>query len=126
MSHKYLRVFKEWKTVYGFSRRFKFWKQKLIYGFPETETYDLDYTFCLWAYEHLKMYVEKAAPNVDLTYHKFTYKDKEYTEIELIEKLLQLIEEFGIKSDFCTYLDEEKKYEEIGEIWAILLPALWW
>lgn len=93
--------------------------QREKYGFDERETWSLDYTFYLWLYERLKMYLEVAC--VDLDAYKFEYKDHEYTQKQLIDLVLSRLEEY-FKND-CSYTENTL---EIGEIWAKLLPVMWW
>ena len=74
------------------------------------------------------MYVDKASKIIDLEYHRFFWKGKEYTQIDLIKELLTRLEFYFKSSEDCILLnkEEEKIILEIGEIWAILLPAMWW
>ena len=95
----------------------------------------------MWLYERLKMYVEIGGQIVDLNYHKFTFKEKEYTQLELINMMLERLEYYFKEDAIDNKKDEYRKqgmniveadnkaYEpviEIGEIWAILLPSMWW
>ena len=78
---------------------------------------------------------------VDLNFHKFNYKEKEYTQLEMINMMLERLEYYFNEDAFDNKVDEYRKqgidileannkaYEpikEIGEIWAIVLPAMWW
>lgn len=94
-------------------------KERETYGFDERETWNLDYTFFLWLYERAKMFLEIAG--IDLNCHKFDFNSKEYTQKEMIELMLKRLEEYFDNS--CDYTDTSC---EIGEIWAKLLPAMWW
>lgn len=101
-------------------KRKKQWKkQRKKYGFDEREIWSLDYAFFLWLYERAKMFLEIAAINLD--YHKFDFKGKEYTQRELIELVLKRLEEY-----FNNNSDYTDTTCEIGEIWAKLLSAMWW
>lgn len=119
----------------------RFEEQQKIYGFDDRETWNLDGTFYMWLYERLKMYVEIGGKIVDLNYHKFTFKGKEYTQLEMINMMLERLEYYFNEDAIDDKIDEYKKqgmnileadqkaYEpviEIGEIWAIVLPAMWW
>lgn len=104
------------------SRMERFNKQKSIFGFDERETWGLDFVFCCWLYERLKMYVDVAIKVVDLTYHKFSWDGAEYSQLELINILIKKLEEYFSNEE----LDNINLLEEIGRIWAILLPAMWW
>lgn len=56
------------------------------YGFPDYETWCLDIYFYCWLYERLKMFLEVNC--IDLNVHKFNFENKEYTQKELIDKML--------------------------------------
>lgn len=126
--HKYLDEVDQKPFFHRISRHPKHWKQKIKYGFTSRETWDLDYTFYCWLYERLRMYMDEAKDEVDLTFHKHYFKGKEYTEEELLNQLINRLKYYFKVSD-CTLLleREDKEYiEEIGKIWAILLPSMWW
>ena len=85
-------------------KRQKEWKkQRKKYGFDERETWSLDFSFHLWLYERLKMY-KKIAP-IDMTYHKFMFKDKEYNQGEMIDMMLDRLE-YSFRKDYND-LDEK-------------------
>ena len=102
--------------------RFKSKKQKLI-----EETYSLDYSFVKWLNTHLKVYLEYALKYIDLEFHKFNYKGKEYTQLQMINKLIE-ITDYLVDED--TYFNwEEKTFEYIKEmldIYALIFNSLSW
>ena len=117
----------------GSERDELFEKEREIYGFDSRETWSLDHVFYMWLYERLKMYKEYAGEIVNLDFHKFVYKEKEYTQRELINMMIQRLEYyfkfFGKEDSSKSYEEYEEEYEsvkEIGEIWALVLPAMWW
>ena len=131
MGRKYLDDIGEdyswvWKPE-GSERDELFEKEREIYGFDSRETWSLDYVFYMWLYERLKMYIEYAGEIVNLNFHKFVYKEKEYTQLELINMMIERLEAYFKKEDL--FVSSEEEYEpikEIGEIWALVLPAMWW
>ena len=131
MGRKYLDDIGEdyswvWKPE-GSERDELFEKEREIYGFDSRETWSLDYVFYMWLYERLKMYIEYAGEIVNLNFHKFVYKEKEYTQLELINMMIERLEFYFKKGDL--FVSSEEEYEpikEIGEIWALVLPAMWW
>lgn len=131
MGRKYLDDIGEdyswvWKPE-GSERDELFEKEREIYGFDSRETWSLDYVFYMWLYERLKMYIEYAGEIVNLNFHKFVYKEKEYTQFELINTMIERLESYFKKEDL--FVSSEEEYEpikEIGEIWALVLPAMWW
>lgn len=132
MSRKYLEELHS-ETVTNYCRllenkeddREAIWeKERQVYGFDNRETWSLGFTFYLWLYERLMMYKEIGGQTVDLTYHRFEYKNKEYTQLELIDEMLT-----RLRFCFSEEYDEWNDYEyvhEIEAIWAVILPAMWW
>lgn len=131
MGRKYLDDIGEdyswvWKPE-GSERDELFEKEREIYGFDSRETWSLDHVFYMWLYERLKMFVEIGGQVVDLNYNKFDFKGKEYTQLELINMMIERLESYFKKEDL--FVSSEEEYEpikEIGEIWALVLPAMWW
>lgn len=108
-------------------RGFRWENQKKEYGFDERETWGLDFTFYCWLYERLSKYLEVADPVVDLNYHKFTFKDKEYTQKQMIEMMLnRLVFYFQHDMDYDLKESDYDYVMEIPQIWAIVLPYMWW
>lgn len=134
MGHQFLKEanlpkpFFEEKTK---DKRSKSWKQdKKKYNVDPREVWDLDTTFYYWLYEHLKMYLMKAEPVVDLMYHKFTYNNQDYTQLELIDWMIHNLEYMlSDKINSCLKNQEAKykeKAKEVAEIWALILPSMWY
>jgi hypothetical protein len=73
------------------------------------------------------MYKEKASEIVDLTWHKFEYKGETLTQIECIDRMIEGCKVY-IQNPYDFEVDKEKleKVTEVAEIWAIVLPAMWW
>lgn len=107
--------------------RWEIWEKEIKeYGFPSYETWCLDFHFYCWLYERLKMFLEVNC--IDLNYHKFNFEDKEYTQGELIDKML-----YGCELAFLEALkgkelteDEKKAVNDVRWIWATAMPAMWW
>lgn len=115
-----------WKPE-GSERDETFEKEREIYGFDSRETWSLDYVFYMLLYERLKMYIEYAGEIVNLNFHKFVYKEKEYTQLELINMMIERLESYFKEGDsFDLSKEEYEPVKEIGEIWALVLPAMWW
>lgn len=107
--------------------RREYWiKETEEYGFPSYETWALDFYFYCWLYERLKKYLEVTC--VDLNYHKFKFNDNEYTQKELIDKMLYGCELCLLSECKDKHLteEEEKVVEDVPWIWATVMPAMWW
>lgn len=131
MGHKYLENLATYQPPYSFEapsdERKPEWRvEQAVYGFDSTETWSLDTYFYAWLYERLRMYKEKASEIVNLHFHVFTFKGKEYYQDELIDMMCERIE-YYFSEDFDDWDEEDfEKIKEIGEIWAIVLPSMWW
>lgn len=95
------------------------------HNFRIEETFDLDFTFATWLYEHLVGYLEAASDTIDLTYHSFTYEGIDYNQREMIEKCILILE---LYFDACADMTwgEQEYLVEVAQIWALLVPAMWW
>lgn len=101
-------------------------KEREEYGFDSRETWDLRSVFYIWLYERLRMYIDYASKIVNLNYYHFTYKDKEYTQREMIELILDRIR-FFYSEEFDDLNEEHvNKTSEIEEVWAMIVHAMWW
>ena len=112
--------------VKGDSKRLNgFAKERRKYGFDSRETWSLDSTFYIWLYERLMMFKEKASKVVDLTFHKFEYKGETLTQIECIDRMIEGCKLF-IEDPDTQDEEKRKKINSVCEIWAIVIPAMWW
>ena len=104
----------------------KWAKEREIYGFDDRETWDLQTTFYLWLYERLMKYKESTSGIIDLNFHTFEYRGKKLTQENLIDLLIGLLKFFFSNSynEFDPVHNEKKL--AIGEIWALILPSMWW
>ena len=90
------------------------------------ECWDLDDAFLVWLYEHLKVYLKEASKVVDLNYHKFTYKDEELTQEEIIRRLITLLEEVKTLDTWLYEKEYCDKCDEILDLWKLVFYAMWW
>lgn len=129
--HKYLidnniphELYKPEKDDYRLSK----WKeQRKNYGFDDRETWDLRHNFLGWLYERIKMYIDVC--DCDLNYHTFKYDGKEYTQQQILDKICENIELY-FDAQFSADPDKWSKrvpyLNEIGTLWGLVLPAMWW
>ena len=114
------------KWAKGDKEREKIWYQeRRKYGFDSRETWCLCSSFYIWLYERLMMYKEKASPIVNLEFHKFEYKGETLTQIECIDRMIEGCKLYIQDSE---PEDEEirEKIKSVAEIWAMVLPYMWW
>lgn len=110
-------------------RRIPKWEEEReTYGFDERETWNLGDNFLAWLYERIKMYIDVC--DCDLNYHTFKYGDKEYTQKEILDKICEDIEFYygaQYSVDPGKWEDMTVPYlKEIGALWGIVLPTMWW
>ena len=130
MGHLYLEELETYSGDYwglkNDPRETEWAQERKIYGFDNTETWSLDTSFYLWLYEHLRMFQDIGGQTVNLHYHKFIYKNEEFYQDELIDMMLERIRFVFTKEYDEWNIDHWAYVSEIGEIWAIVLPAMWW
>lgn len=103
-------------------KRHKRWeKQRKKYGFDETETYNLDYTFCMWLYERLNMYLKVADRIIDLDFHKISIDKKTQTLKEWIKELIEKCKAVLQATD-----TRDEAITEIANVWAEIVGYMWW
>jgi hypothetical protein len=91
------------------------------------ECFDISFSFIQWLNKRLKVYKEDAEKYIDLEYHRIMYKDQEYTQKALINKMIELSDKL---------LDEEWYYNlgtevddtvnELLDIFKTTFHYLWW
>ena len=110
-------------------RTVKYWFQRRIRGWSDDETWNLDYSFIKWVNSRFKKYKEQAIKIIDLEFKKFTYKKKTYTQLELIDKVIELSDEL-IEGDYwnadITTTNLEKIKNEIFDIFKLIYWSMWW
>lgn len=109
--------------------RGEYWhKEREEYGFDNRETWSLDYNLKLWLYERLCMFNEVNCINTNL--HRFIYKDKEITQQECIDRMIE-----GLKLDLILDTWDRKrtddievktKIEDVFPILSLCINSLWW
>lgn len=91
------------------------------------ECWNLDGALIGWLNEHLKVYREEASRVVDLEYYKHRYKRKEYTTLQIIDRLIE-ITNYLLSEDLfnCDYEKLEKLKDEMYDLLKLVHWNLWW
>ena len=76
--------------IKSIKRNIKYWFQRRTRGWSDDETWNLDWEFFRWVNSRFKQYRKDASDIVDLEFYKFKYKGKEYTQLELINRIIKL------------------------------------
>ncbi len=111
-------------------RNIKYWFQRRTRGWSDDETWNLDYEFILWLNSRFKKYREQAIKIVNLEYYKFEYKDKIYTQLQVIDRIIELTD-YIINNDYCEMMwsDVERleaMKNEIFDLFKMSFGAMWW
>lgn len=110
-------------------RDIKHWCQRRIRGWSDDECWNVNWEFIKWTNSRFKQYKKDASKMVDLKFHKFKYKRKEYTQIELIDKVIQLSD--YVLEDYWSFDEKETQkrlnaVNEIFDIFKIIYWTMWW
>lgn len=93
------------------------------------ECWELNNELVWWLNEHLKTYLEDAKEHIDLEYHTITYKRKTYTQLEVINRLIELTN-YLIGADYMEeYTNEKDIIKAKDEMYDLLKQIhfyMWW
>ena len=93
------------------------------------ECWNLNNELLWWLNEHLKVYLNDANKYVDLEYHTITYKRKTYTQLEVINRLIELTN-YLIGADCmekCVNVkDVTKAKDEMYDLLKQVHFYMWW
>lgn len=106
-------------------RSIKYWFQRRTRGWSDDETWNLDYEFIKWVNSRFKKYKEKASKIVDLEFRRFEYEGKEYTQLELIDKVIKLSNEY-IDTNLLSEYKLNSIKDEIFDIFKLIFWTMWW
>ena len=91
------------------------------------ECWNLDYELCKWLNEHLKVYLEEASKVVDLEFYHFKYRGKEYTQMEIIKRLIDITDFMLEDIDyFSEGIELTKAKNEMYDLLKMVHWHLWW
>ena len=91
------------------------------------ECWNLDYELVKWLNEHLKVYKEEASKIVDLEFYKFEYKRKKYTQLEILNRLIE-ITDILLSTDYfdCDISKTNNLKNEMYDLLKEVHWQLWW
>ena len=119
---KPLRIIKE---------NIKFWLQRRIRGWSDDECWTVNYEFLKWINSRFKQYKKDAIKTVDLEYFTYNYKDKDYTQLQIIERIIELTDDLVDDEKYFSleYKDFEKMEEDLNELFdlfRLVFHQMWW
>lgn len=93
------------------------------------ECYNLDYELIKWLNEHLKVYKEDASKIVDMNFFKFKYKKKEYTQLQILDRLIEITDYLVNEDNY--YINQDtilmcKYKDEMYDLLKFIHWQLWW
>lgn len=92
------------------------------------ECWNLDIELVKWLNEHLAVFLEDSRKFVDLTFHKYKYKGKEYTLEECVEMLIEDTW-FMLNDDLYTAVvtkELEFHKKRMFDLLNLTFWQLWW
>ena len=96
-------------------------------GVNPAETWNLSTITLMWLYERLVEYRKQTEGRINLEFHTFEVDGKEYTQKQLIEKLIELSDNL---IEDGHYFDWEEQYSsmtnELLDIFKLCFQTLWW
>lgn len=107
------------------------------------DTYALDSSFIDWLSGHLIVYKNEASKIIDLEFHKYQYKGREYTQLQLLDKLIKTTNKLKylynnepditgktpieIKATYKTYRNKLNRLKrEMFEIFSLIFWQMGW
>ena len=86
--------------------------------------WNLNVEFVYWLRYWMQEYLKEAGKMVDLTYHEFEYKGREYTQEQVIKEIIRQCDKF-IDND--PYIEEdEEAVDAIFALFRLVFTAMWW
>ena len=91
--------------------------------------WNLNWEFICWLNKWFKEYKKNASKIVDLEFHKFKYKRKEMTQLEIIDRIIELTDD--VSKNWWDFEDEvqnriAKEIDEIFQLFRIVFYTMWW
>ena len=108
-------------------RNIKYWFQRRTRGWSDDETWNLNYEFILWLNSRFKKYREKAIKIVDLEYYRFEYKNNVYTQLQVIDRIIELTD-YIINNDYYKIMWSDIEHLEAmkNEIFDLFKNVIWY
>ena len=89
------------------------------------ECWNLDLALVKWLNEHLKFFKEEVNGIINLEYHTYIYNGKEYTQLQIIDRLIELTKELQ-DINFSIPIDKGKMKDEMYDLLKLVHFDLWW
>lgn len=99
-------------------------EQKII----KEECWNLNIELLKWLNIHFKVYKEDASKMVNLTYHIFTYEGKEYTQLEIIDRIIELTGYLLLDDNYLPIKvgTIKNKQKQLFDLIELVFNVMWW
>lgn len=110
------------------SKKIKYWFQKRTRGWSDDELWDLNISFFKYINSRFTEFKKQASKTIDLTYHKYDYKGKTYTQLELIDEIIRLSNFFinMYEHDTAVLITEKSLLHDFFTILEKVIPHMGW
>ena len=92
-------------------------------------TWNLNSELLKWINTHFIAYKKIASRHVDLTYHKFEYKGKILTQIEVVDRIIEITNYLIKDNDYHDLIFEKDQEEKVNtyknELFDLLKEVFW-
>lgn len=89
------------------------------------DCWDLDQAFLKWLGKRLPVYLESAEKIVDLEESSITFRGKNYTQKEIIIKMIEILNEIEETNDTWNE-DYPVLIDELLDLWRVVFLYMWW
>ena len=101
--------------------------KKMIKRKISEECWSLDLSLVEWLNEHLEVFKKEATQIVDLEYNKYTYKKKIYTQLQIIDRLIEITSILkNIDYGDCDGHEVDVLKDEMYDLLKLIHWNLWW
>ena len=99
-------------------------EQKII----KEECWNLNTELLKWLNIHFKVYKKDASKMVNLTYHTFTYEGKEYTQLEIIDRIIELTGYLLLDDNYLPIKvgTIKNKQKQLFDLIELVFNVMWW
>lgn len=114
--------------------RYKEYKQKKKFkqqvkkrGWADDETWSLNSEIMRWIISRCTRYLELADKVIDLSYHKYEYQDRVYTEKEAIQLMIAEAKNYLMSfEDMEPIKSREEHSKVVFDLLKLVFEDLWW
>ena len=97
-------------------------EQKII----KEECWNLNTELLKWLNIHFKVYKEDASKIVNLRYHTFIYEQQEYTQLEIIDRIIELTDYLLLDDNYLPTTIIINKQKQLFDLLELVFNAMWW